>query len=87
LLPNYREGPAEPSNEYSSRKRKKGTHHGSVLDLVSASLLPRVIEDEVEEDVEAAKVSRDLAVSLDVDEEQLVHVLSVGGFDLTVGRL
>ena len=41
-----------------------GTHDGPTRHLVTRCLFPCVVNDEVEEDVEAAKVARDLAVPL-----------------------
>lgn len=55
--------------------RTGATHDGAALGLVCGSLLAGVLEDEVEEDVEAAEVARDLAVPLQVDKQELVHVL------------
>lgn len=64
-------------------------HHRSASHFLRAALFPRVVEDEVEEDVKAAEVAGYLAVALEVDEEELVHVLfeeGGGKIELVEGR-
>lgn len=58
--------------------RKKPAHHGTADDILFPSwhsLISRVVQHDVEEDVKAAKHARDSAVPLDIDEEPAVHEL------------
>lgn len=43
--------------------------------LVDRALLPALVDDEVEEDVEPADVAGHLTVRLELDKDELVHVL------------
>jgi hypothetical protein len=59
-------------------ERRRRTDDGAALGLVCRAFLAGVFDDEVEEDVEPAEVARHFAVPLQVNEQELVHVLAAG---------
>ena len=69
--------------DHEKRRAAKGkggrrTDDGAALGLVCRAFLAGVFDDEVEEDVEPAEVARHFAVPLQVNEQELVHVLAAG---------
>lgn len=62
----------------TSRRRSKGwpTYDCATVCFVCCRFLSCLIDDDVEEDVESSQVTRHFTTSLNVDHQQLVHVLS-----------